>query len=103
MNDDIARQFNKRMAAIQAEHEASEQAEPVAPSAIEFGTDDDRITFHDQAALDEYVAGAKAEGWDEGYKAAISYARSTDLHAPVNPHRNQVSRPAATADTEAGA
>lgn len=29
--------------------------------AITFGMDDSRITFRDQAALDEYVAGALAE------------------------------------------
>jgi hypothetical protein len=44
-----------RLNRIHAEHEAEERADN---PAITFGLDDDRITFRDQAALDEYVIGA---------------------------------------------
>ena len=46
----------------------------------------DRWEAHVADALMAVVREAQAEAWDEGYAAAIAYARSDALRAPRNPH-----------------
>jgi hypothetical protein len=51
----------ERLQRIQQEHESSRRSEE---PAITFGMDDgSQIVFRDQAALDDYVAGVRLEGW----------------------------------------
>ena len=62
--------------------------------AITFGMDDDRITFRDQAALDEYVAGAILE--HSRYHGGGVDECSSDSASPCARHR--LTPPAEQAD-----